>query len=133
MIKQIVEERGIVEMDEICLELSKDVVMIQSFFKLSSKPIIEIFGGKKDSGRVEEEISNFIVHFIRSHPTLFKCLRKIIRFAAKKSREMELFEFNCPLQPMIEKYEIAENLMIEGHYMYTANEMIELSTASSGK
>lgn len=46
---------------------------------------------------------------------------------------MELFEFNCPLQPMIEKYEIAENLMIEGHYMYTANEMIELSTASTGK
>ena len=54
MIETIVKEKGIVEMEDICVELSKDVLMVEMFFKLASKPIIELFGGKKDGGKAEE-------------------------------------------------------------------------------
>ena len=73
-------------MDEISLELSKDVTMIENFFKLASQPLIELFGRKKDNGKVQEEILNFMVGFVRSHSTFFKSLRKIVRYAAKNSR-----------------------------------------------
>ena len=84
-------------MEEICQLLNKDILMIETFFRMASKPLVDVFGGKKYSEKIEEDISNFITCFVRNNTVFFKSIRKIIRFASKKSQEMELFEFNCPV------------------------------------
>lgn len=62
--------------------------MIEFFFKLAAKPLVDLFSayGRVEHGKVSEDISNFIVTFIRNNSKFVISLRKILRFASRKSR-----------------------------------------------
>jgi hypothetical protein len=92
-VENVVEEKGVVEIDDFSEALSKDVGMAETFFKLVAKPLVELFSAacKEERFKVDEEISNFMVTFLRTNIKFCTSLRKIVRFAVKKSREMELY------------------------------------------
>ena len=54
-VEKMVTIKGVVELEDVCIELSRDVLMTETFFKLASRPLVELFSasGKQDLAKVE--------------------------------------------------------------------------------
>lgn len=80
-------EEGCVIMEILIKKIQADVKLIESLLKNASKPIVEMFCKDRGSERskFEEDFNNFIVNFLRNNEKYCSTLRKILRYASKKS------------------------------------------------
>jgi len=81
------KEEGCVIMEILIKKIQSDVKLIESLLKNASKPIVEMFCNDRGSERskFEEDFNNFIVNFLRNNEKYCSTLRKILRYASKKS------------------------------------------------
>lgn len=63
------KEEGCVIMEILIKKIESDAKMVESLFKMASKPIVEMFCSEKGSERskFEEDFDNFIVNFLRNN------------------------------------------------------------------
>lgn len=100
-------------MEKLCKVLRQDIKMVEQFFQMASQPIVDTLSvnGMRDKN-IERSIASFIISFLRNNKKIFEVLRKILRYAAKRSQEQSLFEVHCPQQANIDHFEVPPSLQI---------------------
>ena len=108
------KEQGNVIMEMLLKKIQIDVKMLDNLFKMASKPIVEMFCNEGSSGisRFQSDFDNFIVNFLRNHEKYCSSLKKIIKYASKKSIQVAQFQhFSLDLAE-IDKFDIPEEFKI---------------------
>jgi hypothetical protein len=72
------------------------------------------------------------LNYLRSHKSIGTVLRKVVGHFCKISDENNQFQTNCPDLAEIELFDIPEKLRIEGRFIYTISEIIEMSQTVLG-
>jgi len=102
--------------------LQLDFKMVEDLFKIASRPIVEMFCAESanDKHKFESDFDNFIVNFLRNHEKYCNSLRRIVKFATKKSIEILQFLHFSLDSTEIAKFDIPQEFRADYKYSTAA-------------